>query len=180
MPLFKDKVLVEGSIAFTAMRGKTDMTYQNLNSFYQTDINGVETLLGAPYDEFDDYFQQSGGGPCDPFDADPSDDVGCIPLAHFIEQGIRANGLQASGRSQSSQVLETELGFRWRALRWLDVVGGFRQSRYDDVATELRPVSTATTVAGDGSTTVNVQTMEEVERSVTYEGFYAGVRIRLY
>ena len=79
----------------------------------------------------------------------------------------------------------------WKALRWLDVFLGFRQSRYSDVGMDLRPKATtaspsAVTVTIDddiisvspGGQAINLQDLTEIDRSVEYEGFYGGVEFR--
>jgi hypothetical protein len=74
-----------------------------------------------------------------------------------VDTGIRSDGVSSTGA-----VLDVHLGLRWRAWRDLDVIGGFRSTRYENVGVELRPQ-------------VLMEVVTEADRSVTYEGFYGGV-----
>ena len=74
--------------------------------------------------------------------------------------------------STTSLILETYLGVRWQVWSELELIGGFRNTRYTDVGVDLRPV--VTSLSGG----VNLQDVREVDRSVTYEGFYGAVAYR--
>jgi hypothetical protein len=71
------------------------------------------------------------------------------------------------------------IGFRYKILRWLEVVAGFRNTHYIDVGVDIRPKVTTPQPGETGAflTTIDVETED---RSVTYEGFYGGLRIRIY
>ncbi len=168
-PLWKNRLVLEGGAALTVMRGDIEANYQATNSFYiLTDVDGTQYLVcGTPtfcdeqYALFDDVIFNSEGQP--------------YHIADNIVQGTTGVALTRNA-SLSSQVLENYLGFRWRTpYNRLEVFGGFRQTRYDDVALELRPTVIASDVIEATVTAVH----EEYE-SVTYEGFYGGVTFRLY
>jgi hypothetical protein len=163
-PLWKNTVVLEGDIAISVMRGKVDTEYGSETALYVLD--GTE-ILGPPYDEFDDVLV---------------DDQGVVTyLIDDITQETFTVGLQADGLSTTSEVFEASIGFRWRTpLKRLEVYGGFRQAHYADAAIDLRPKNVTYTVTEDGLEVRNIQDIDEVDRSVTYEGFYGGIRVRLY
>ena len=88
-------------------------------------------------------------------------------------------GLKSSSVETSSDVVDVYLGLRWRALKWLEVTGGFRNTRYTDVGVDLRPKISTDNMFDDGIV-INLEDVTRVNRSATYEGFYGGVIIRLY
>ena len=66
----------------------------------------------------------------------------------------------------SGDVLEAWIGFRWKIIRQVQLIGGFRSTRYEGVGVDLRPGPD--------------QQILEVDRSATYEGFYGGFRFMLF
>jgi hypothetical protein len=105
-------------------------------------------------------------------------------VAGGVAQASIGTALRSQSVSTTSQVLDTYLGFRWRALGWLEVFGGFRNTRYDNVGVDLQAdVSAPNLNALDevpGDIPVTVQQVREVDRSVTYEGFYLGLGFQLF
>jgi hypothetical protein len=169
-PMWKNKVVFEADAAISVMRGKIKTSYGADNRVYVED--SPETpgpiLLGPPYDRFDDLIIIDPGQPA-------------VPRVNFITQQTFSIGLVDEGASTDSQVLEASAGFRWRTpLKWLEVYGGFRQTHYADVGLELRPKNVTFTVTQDGVILRNFEELTETSRSATYEGFYGGVRVRVY
>jgi len=102
-------------------------------------------------------------------------------LLDSIEQVSVPIALNSSNSSTTTQVYESSLGFRWRTpWKRLEVYAGFRMAHYDDVAVELRPKNVTYTYTDEGQFLMNINDVERVHRSVTYEGLYGGLRIRLY
>lgn len=97
---------------------------------------------------------------------------GTTGLFESIQQVAINQGLETTSRSSSASVFEIALAVRWRILRWLEAFGGFRNVRYDDVGTELR---TGPPFFGVNT---NLASVQEIERSVSYEGFYGGIALR--
>ncbi len=149
-PLLQGALVIEASAAMTVMRGKTNSTYSATNSMYLLD--GV--LLDPPYDIFETITVDSGTG----------------ALIPNISQAILPVALRSSSESATSQAMDIAIGFRWQALPWLDVTGGFRSSRFTDIGIDLRP----------GILDSGLSDVTKVSRSATYEGFYAGVVIRAF
>jgi len=165
-PLWKNKLVLEGGIGISVMRGKTDTSYLAENHVYILEFEGEAFILGPPYDEFE-IVLDGGGEP--------------IALIDFISQFRVPISMQSSGVSTTAEVFDAELGVRWRTpLKRLEVYAGMRQTHYDNVGLDLRPQGTTETFTEDGFVIINVQEIKETPRSVTYEGFYGGVRIRLY
>jgi hypothetical protein len=100
------------------------------------------------------------GIPIDP----PYDDAFATP--DDVVQASTQVDLRGDSLSTSSQAIDAQIGFRYKVFDWLHAQGGFRSARYDDVGTDLRPES---------STFWVYTGLEETDRSVTYEGFYASV-----
>ena len=114
---------------------------------------GASTLiLNPPYTQFNESFTQGGS---------------TTYVSDSIFQGLFGIGLQSSSISATNDVVEGYIGLRYRAIKWVEVVAGFRQTSYSNVGIDLRPDSTA-------------QGFDQVSRSATYEGFYGGVTFRLY
>jgi hypothetical protein len=168
MPLFRDRIVLESGIAVAAMRSKLDSSYFSLTNFYRLrEADGSETILTAPYDEFAVLLPNPNPGEPD------------IPLVNSINQLPFTIGQSISARSGSSSVIESYLGIRYRAWKSFEAFVGYRNTYYSDAALEIRPGS-VTTPTGvqlvDGEFVgVNFENMDEIKRSVTYEGFYIGV-----
>lgn len=144
IPVYKNDLLVEAGFLVAVLRGDLETTYRSTTQYYQ---------LSAP--------------PEPPVVLEPP--YNFTTTADDVTQEQSQVGLKTSGRQTSSDITEVYLGMRWHAWRGLDVFGGFRQARYNDVGADLRPKN-VTTDAG-----TNIQDVSEVDRSVTYEGFYVGV-----
>jgi hypothetical protein len=153
MPLWKDKLLLEGGLNVAILRGKTDASYQSTTWYYLLQSMSGDIILEAPYDEFE---QVDNSGPVP------------IPLIDAIVQERSDDGLHADSLSSTAHVVEVSLGFRWKAYKGLDWFGGFRSTRYTDVGTDIRSTS-ATAHPGP------IPAVSEQDRSATYEGFYTGI-----
>jgi hypothetical protein len=173
--LWRNKVVLEGGLGVAVMRGKTDAAYFGQNALYLLDCNGISPTLATivlepPYAAFDEFFLD-----------------GKVPtfVSDNISQVVAPLSLQANSISGISEVYDLNLGFRWRALRWLEAVAGFRQTHYSDVGIDLTPADVSLSqpeiVPGLGELRgLNVEAIDQLDRSVTYEGFYFGLTFRLY
>lgn len=85
----------------------------------------------------------------------------------FFQTGVHTDRISAAG-----EILEASLGFRVRLWRQLELFGGFRAAHYTNVGLDLK-VLDSTFLAG-----VNLQDVDETDRSATYEGFYGGLSYR--
>jgi hypothetical protein len=150
VPLWKDRLLFEAGFALGVLRGKFSTRYSSFTHLYlQLNENGeIVDTLAPPYSES--------------FLASDVD---------LVQQFTFPAALNADGLSQSGQVLDASLGFRWKAWRGLDLLGGFRDTRYENVALELRPGAANLSA----SAVFNLEDASRIERSVAYEGFYLGV-----
>jgi hypothetical protein len=155
--VLEDKLSLEGGFALAALRSTIDSRYRSTTHFYTSDITGEEVILGP-----DDYEEAFGG----------VTEMGGEEVANvdFVSQDSFPIGLRSNSLRTSSLVIDTYLGLRWKALKWLDVIGGFRNTYYGDVAVELRPKQVTSTPVG-----FNIEDIDEVPISVEYEGFYFGV-----
>jgi len=150
MPLWKDKIVLEGGLNIAILRGKTDTVYRSTTWYYLLEGVGQSTILELPYNEFEQVDEEGN------------------PLIDSIIQVQSSSGLHADRLSTTSHVLEAELGFRWKAYKGLEWFGGFRTTRYTDIGLDLRPKA-APTHAGSSLD------LSETDRSATYEGFYTGL-----
>ena len=166
-PLWKNRVVLESDLSVTLMRGDTSTEYTSENHAYILDIGqGDFILLGPPYDEFDDVFIDEGGN--------------IIPILSDISQVDLALGLQ-SDVSTDSQVYDASIGVRWRTpYKRLEVFAGIRQTHYENVGIDLRPKNVTISVTEEGQIVRNIQDIDQIDRSVTYEGLFGGLRFRLY
>jgi hypothetical protein len=177
-PIWKNRVVFEADLSVSVLRGDMETSYTSTNSAYLLNCGGLPTgtagcdsgeefvLLNPPYDEFDDVIDSEPG---DPF-----------PLLPFISQIDVPIGL-TTDLSTTSQVYDATLGFRWRTpYKRLEVYAGIRQSHYDGVGADVRPVVSTIALSEEGEFLYNLQDMQRVDRSVTYEGFFGGLRFRLY
>ena len=148
VPVLRNDVMLEAGFLLAVLRGDLDTQYRSTTSLYVLSLpNEQPEILGPPYLEF-------------------------TQSVDFIDQLVNPIGLRSENRSTSSDVIDAYFGFRWKAWRDLEVFGGFRSTRYGDVAADLRPRNVV--VLGG----VNLEDVQEVDRSVTYEGFYGGVSYR--
>ena len=67
-----------------------------------------------------------------------------------------------------------------RAHKRIEVVAGFRVTRYNDVGIDLRPNVFVEAIDGNGELVLKIDGFTQTSRSVTYEGFYGGIVVRLY
>jgi hypothetical protein len=176
VPVWRDKISLEAGMSVGVLRGKVRSSYLSFTQYYTFCPAGFsdcapDAIVSAPYEEFLEIFDPGGGA--DPF-----------PVVNQTDQETFAAGLQNENISTTSQILETYLGVRWKAWRELDVFLGFRNARFSDVGVDLVPTGGVTPEAvrvdeaGAVDHGINLQQLNEVNRSVTYEGFYGGVAYR--
>ena len=161
VPLWRDRISIDAGFALAVLRGKIDTEYRSTTHFYaEVDPSTGRDIrvIDPPYDEFGD------------FTVDPTGQVDAF--VDDVRQRDFMIGLNSDSLSRNSQVQEVFLGFNWKALKFLEVFLGFRNTRYTDVGIDLRPVN----VVLDSST--NLVNVTETDRSAEYEGFYGGVRFR--
>ena len=130
-------------------------------------------VVEDPDTAFDEQFLDSSG---QPVFINPSISQVRVPI-----------GVHAESVSSISEVYDVHLGFRWRALKWLEPFAGLRMTHYADVGIELRPTSVSVSEGPDGIEfqqgkvqNVSIETVDQADTSVTYEGFFFGVTFRLY
>jgi len=173
LPLWKNKVVLEGSASISALRGDANSFYIATNNYFTINEPPGRVLCADAATCDDDYalfgaMEDSGGG-------------NTSPVFNRISQRNATASATLDGVSQDAFVLDTRVGFRWRTpLRRLEVFGGFKQSRYDDVAIDIRPQVVVTEIDDLGVASLAVSGIDRSLKSVTYEGFYGGVRLRLY
>ena len=171
LPLWRDRIEVETGFSIAVLRGEVDSTYVSQTNYYVLAVpNTPEVILAPPYAELEDTR-------LDPISMLP------IPLVDDIDQRSLELGFTSNNLSTSSQVVETYLGLRYRAWRTLEVFFGFRNARFTDVGIELKPITVVspTGVALDANGNLvglNLDAVEQVKRSVSYEGFYTGLAYR--
>lgn len=157
----KGKVSFEAGLALAALRGRIRSRYLSLTRVYavqglQDFCGGATCVLAPPFDEFSLQIQ----------------DVGVtINVIDHINQLTVPIGLNAPSLSSTGEILDTYLGFRWRAWRGLEAFAGFRSTRYGNVAAELRPKTVSVSANG----VLNVQDVSRDRHSVHYEGYYLGL-----
>jgi hypothetical protein len=175
--LWKDRLAVEGGIGLAVLRGEIDSTYTSVTAAYvcANDVSDPATgnlicrggdIIGPPYSIFT---------------TDTNTDApGIQPLGLQITQVPLPIGLEGHSVSTSAEILDGTLGLRWRALGWLDVVAGFRSTRYSDVGIDLRPKVSTVNTDDTGRFVFSVQDVTETSRSVTYEGLYGGLTFYVF
>ncbi len=192
--LWRNKLVFDGGLAVTVMRGKTDASFVGQNAVYLLDCGMVASTLsptcsedGAvidktivlepPYDAFEETFVDSNGN--------------TKFVSNFIVQAVAPIGVQAEPASSISEVYDVNIGFRWRALKWLEPFAGFRQTHYSDVGLDLRPTGVRLNEGANGVEfqqgqdhlevqNLNLEGVDRINTSVTYEGFFFGVTFRLF
>ena len=152
-PLWRNKLVVEGSLGLSVLLGTIDTEYRAINHLYV--LGGV--ILEPPYTELGD------------FTVNPSTGA-VIGTATAVEQVSVGAGLQSETLSRSAQVLEVSIGGRWSPLSYMDVFFGYRTIHYGNVVLDVRPRNFV--VIGN---TINTIDASETDRSATYKGFYGGV-----
>jgi hypothetical protein len=117
LPLWKNKVLLEGGVGMAVLRGKTDTDYRSTTWYYIHRQSGEIYILEPPYDEFNESITA-------------------------IEQLSEDYALQANRLSTTAYVMEAYAGVRWKIWRGIELFGGFRNARYTDVGVDLRANAT--------------------------------------
>jgi len=145
---------LEGGFAIAVLRGDIDAQFRSTTWVY---VEPDGTLFLPPYDW---------DRPIDPNAPEP------VPIAAVLQQLPFGAGLHEESRSTSADVTEAYLGIRWNAWRGLDVLAGFRIARYADVGLDLRVQNV------DSLGNLNFVDVIEIDRSVTYEGFYGSLAWR--
>ncbi len=146
------KLFMEAGLGVTVLRGKVTTRFTSQTHYYATIVSGaIDEILAPPYSEFED--------------PNLIDDIG------QFESGV---GVNADSISQNASVLEAYLGFRWLAWKGLEVTLGFRTQQYLDVGADYAARS-VTTGPNDA---INVQSLQQTSRSVSYEGLYVGLGYR--
>jgi hypothetical protein len=141
---------LQADFVYALLRGNLRSEYASTTRAY-TVIVGNDEFLVSP-DDYDLLFNDPG-------------------LFAGLNQRSFGIGIQERGSTASASVLEASLGVRWRAWKGLEVLGGIRQTRYQDVVLEVRPRDVVYSL--EGST--NFQAIDRRTKSVGYEGFYLGV-----
>jgi hypothetical protein len=149
MPLWKNRILLEGGLNIAILRGKTDAVYESTTWYYLLQQIGNDIILEPPYNEFEQVIEE-------------------VPQIDLIVQLPSTDAMHVESLSSTAHVLEAELGFRWKAYKGLEWFGGFRSTRYTDVGLDLR--SKAVPTYGG-----SMMGISEIDRSATYEGFYTGL-----
>lgn len=165
--LIPKKLSFNAGLSAAVLRGKTDASYFSLTSLYIADLDGDLFVLGAPYDELLAEYTPEGA-------TDP------VLLYTLVSQVDVPLALRAQSVATSSHVIDTEISLRYRPRPWMEVFGGFRNAYYGGVGLDLRPESTAVTTDEFGRLVYNLQDVQEVERSTTYEGFFLGLSFFLF
>jgi hypothetical protein len=160
--LWKDRLGLEAGFSLAVLRGKTDSDYTSQTNVYL--FEGA--VVGPPYDVFIE-------------DTNP-DVAGIQPFGALVTQQPFPVGLEGQSVSTSANILEGTFAFRFKALEWLDVVAGFRSTRYDDVGLDMRPKVVTASIDSLENLVYNIQDVTETRRSVTYEGFFGGLTFYLY
>jgi hypothetical protein len=144
--LWQNRITLETELSLAILRGKINHFYRSLNALY---INGGDPVLGPPDEPYDAVF------------ANPSN----------LSQSAVEVDLRGDSLSTTSQVVEAQIGFRYKVLGWFHVQAGFRSARYDDVGVDLRP---------EPEFGWSYSGLEENDRSATYEGYYASVTLFVF
>ena len=150
--VWRDKVLVETGLNLTLLRGNT-------TSYYRSDTHAYfigDDLVNPPYDRFDEGSNASN-----------------------VSERTLVVGLDGPSTSASSDVMDLYAGVRWVVFPWFEVFGGFRQTRYTDAGVDLRPKVATDTLDDFGWVVLGLEDVTQVDRSVTYEGFYGGLTFRV-
>jgi hypothetical protein len=153
VPFVRNRLKFEGGFVVAVLRGKIQTEYDSTTWLYTLD----DEILYWPYDELGETLPPENPG-------DPG-----IPVAGLADQEAFSVGLSSQSISATSTVLEANLGLRGTIWRGLDLFGGLRAAYYGDVGADYRPKFLVLDVNS------NLQTVEEVHRSVSYEGFYVGL-----
>ena len=170
--LWRDKLILETGAAYTVQRGKMSADFIGTNNYFicTRDVFDPDTGEGChtgdivtyPFSQISQLIENPGGEP--------------IAVSEAVSQESLSAGIQTQSESASSDILDINLGLRWRVLDWFEVTGGFRSSRYTDVGLDLIPQDVAHAVGG----ALGVPSVKVKKTSVTYEGFYVGVRFSFF
>lgn len=178
LPIRDRRLWVESGLNLAVLRGKINTSYVSMTHLYAlAPDNEIEQILEQPFDEFE---LCTDGTPLPCSSGNP-------PLVNSIRQVRAQIGIQSTSDSSSAQVMEAYLGLRWRIWRDLEARAGFRNTRYTNVAAEIRPETvipdsdkTLDEFSPDGFSLLRLApgTLERTNRSVDYEGLYFGLSYR--
>jgi len=163
---------VSAGVSTAILRGDISSGYTSLSRFYAVmEADHIGQILGQDLIPYLQNWVQI------PPDADP-------PAPQVLQLALPA-GVVNYSRSASAQVLEGALSVRYRVWRGLEVYGGARTTRYDDVGLEVRPTLSETSLIGTTPSsligveglgvTVPVVGVVETTHSATYDGFFLGL-----
>ena len=166
--LWRDKLILETGAAYTVERGKMSADFLGTNNYYICTADAFDPDTGEgchtgdivtyPFSQISQLIENPGGPP--------------IRVSEVVAQESLSAGLAVQSESASSDILDINIGLRWSVLDWLELTGGFRSSRYSDVGLDLIPQDVAVAVGG----ALGVPSAKVKKTSVTYEGFYIGLR----
>lgn len=170
--LWRDKVYLETGAAYTVERGKLDADFVGTNQYYVCTATSIDPATGEgcvegrivtyPFDEINQLIPVPGGDP--------------IRVSDSVSQLAFSAGTATQSQSASSDILDLNIGVRWRVLNWFEITGGFRSSRYGDVGLDLIPQNVSLSVSG----AVGIPDVKIKKTSVTYEGFFVGFRFSFF
>jgi hypothetical protein len=172
--LWRDKLILETAAGYTVQRGKMTADYTGTNNYYICTGNAPNPptgdgsgcvegeLVTFPYDEINQLIENLGGDP--------------TQVSDFVGQESLSVGTVTASQSASSEILDLEIGIRYNFTHWFDLSLGFRSSYYSDMGLDLIPQDVATSVSG----AVVVPSVRAKTSSVTYEGFYLGLRFSFF
>lgn len=147
--LWRRRITLETELSLAVLRGNINHFYRSLNALYATDSDGdgvLDTLIDPPYTN--------------------ANLSGVNVRQTFLETILTGDSL-----STTSQVVEAQIGFRYKIRDWVHVKAGFRSARYDDVGADIRPVS---------SSVGFISGIDETGTSATYEGFYTSATFFMF
>ena len=151
LPIWRDRVWMETGLSLSVMRGRVSTSYESRTYFYGYD-DGDGNLVYV-----------------DPLDGTSFDDPLIAPLLRQVSADIV---LGSTNQATGSAALEGFLGFRYRAWRTLEVMGGIRSLYVDNASEEVVP--TAAVRSEDGRR-YSVIASERTSRGLTLEGYYLGL-----
>lgn len=152
---FGRRVRLEVGASIAALRGRMSTAYQSQTHLYRCDgptcaMLGLD-ILSYPFAEFED-----------------------PDILEETQQVTMPLGVSSGSVPASASVLDAYIGARWTVWKTIELFGGFRQSRYQDVGADLRPESVTLSVTG----VPNFESVSRTDRSAAYEGYYFGVAYR--
>jgi len=149
-PLWKDRLRLEMGLTGAVLRGRMNTDHRSSTWVYLLRKDGEVSVIDV--------------GESDVFD-DPE-------LLTFITQEQASVGVSSDNESGTAFAFETYAGLRYRAWKGLEVVGGYRAIRYEDVAREMVVDGVSVDDEFEHYRATSVTTRD---RSIGYEGYYLGI-----